>query len=241
MSFFAEIYLITNKINNKKYIGQAVKTMGKNNKKWGYLNRWKSHIREAYHSKKDNCKALNNAIRKYGVVNFQVEKIEDTTIENTNEKEIYYIKYYNSLVPNGYNLTSGGSRGKDSIITRQRKSISAKKKIISKEAIEKSRLGNIGNRRNKKVRNYEEDRYLPKYIIANRKKGEKEIIAYSVFKYPIGIYHKKYITKRFSIYKKRNKEETLNTALKYLNYLNEEYKDLEKKIINKNIEYGKKI
>ena len=41
--------------------------------------------------------------------NFKFEIIEECSIEELNEKEQYYIKYYNSLVPNGYNLTLGGS------------------------------------------------------------------------------------------------------------------------------------
>lgn len=190
MNDYAEIYLITNKINNKKYIGQAVKIYGKNKKKWGYKNRWKSHLVEAFSSKKDHCTYLNNAIRKYGKDNFEVKKIEDTNINNTCEREIYYISHYNCLAPNGYNLKTGGAKGKDSLITRQKKSKARLGKIIPKSQIYNSQVGQIGNRRNKKKRNYEEDNNLPKYIIANRKKNQDEIIAYSVYKFPIGIFKK---------------------------------------------------
>ena len=86
----------------------------------------------------------------------------------------------------------------------------------------------------KKKRKYEEDNILPKYIIANRKQNQDKIIAYSVYKFPIGILKKEYITKRFSIYKKRNKKETLDIAIKYLEELKEKYKDLHIKISEKN-------
>ena len=72
----AEIYLIKNKTNNKCYVGQAFKLVGKINRKWGTKGRWKSHIREALGNSKDHCVLLNNAIRKYGVDNFNVLKIK---------------------------------------------------------------------------------------------------------------------------------------------------------------------
>ena len=52
---------------------------------------------------------MNNAIRKYGVENFIVELIEYCDVTKANEREIYYIKELNSVFPNGYNLTNGGS------------------------------------------------------------------------------------------------------------------------------------
>ena len=35
--------LLRNNINNKKYIGQTKQKVGKDNRKWGYLKRWKQH------------------------------------------------------------------------------------------------------------------------------------------------------------------------------------------------------
>lgn len=89
------IYKITNKLNGKVYIGQTINTVDQ---------RWKRHV---YDSKtKDTHFA--RAIRKYGAENFIVETID--TAESTkelNEKEIYWIKYYNSN-KEGYNSTDGG-------------------------------------------------------------------------------------------------------------------------------------
>lgn len=91
------IYKITNLINNKVYIGQS-----KNPKK-----RWYEHCLEASNLRKNQL--LYNAIRKYGVNNFKLEVIEGP-IENYNEREIYWIEYYNSYLDKskGYNMTPGG-------------------------------------------------------------------------------------------------------------------------------------
>lgn len=48
-------------------------------------------------------------MRKYGVENFKIEQID--TADNQEEldaKEKYYIEFYNTIAPNGYNLTTGG-------------------------------------------------------------------------------------------------------------------------------------
>lgn len=93
------IYKITNLINNKKYIGQT------NDPK----RRWQEHRNLGYGTEK--AKLLYQAIKKYGIDNFIFELIEGP-IDNYNEREIYWISYYNTYVANenswGYNLTSGG-------------------------------------------------------------------------------------------------------------------------------------
>ena len=86
------IYKITNNINGKIYIGQT-----KNVKK-----RFKEHINAETNS------AIHNAIKKYGKENFTFEIIEGP-IKNYNEREIYWIEFYNSY-RNGYNLTIGGNQ-----------------------------------------------------------------------------------------------------------------------------------
>lgn len=93
------IYKITNLINNKIYIGQT------NNPK----RRWQEHKNLGYDT--NGTKLLYRAIEKYGKDNFAFEIIEGP-IDNYNEKEIYWISYYNTYVGNenswGYNLTPGG-------------------------------------------------------------------------------------------------------------------------------------
>lgn len=90
-----DIYIIKNKINNKVYIGQAIDSN----------HRFISHLSRAK-TNSDNS-AIHNAIIKLGKENFYYEILE-SQIENYNEREKYWIAYYNSQIPNGYNLTEGG-------------------------------------------------------------------------------------------------------------------------------------
>lgn len=92
------IYKITNLINNKCYIGQSVDIekrfrQHKNN----YDN--KNEPSYDYH--------LYRSIRKYGIENFKFEIIEECDYEKLNERETYWIDYYDSY-NNGYNETLGG-------------------------------------------------------------------------------------------------------------------------------------
>lgn len=91
------IYLITNKINNKKYVGKTTQSIEK---------RWQEHISD---SKKEKCeiRPLYRAIRKYGIENFTIKEIEKCNTDNLSEKEKYWIQYYNTY-EDGYNATLGG-------------------------------------------------------------------------------------------------------------------------------------
>ena len=92
----AYIYLITNKINNKVYVGKTITTVAE---------RYSKHIWSAKNND-DNC-AIHYAMRKYGLENFEVKEVEVCSLEEVNNKEIYWIKYYDSY-NNGYNETIGG-------------------------------------------------------------------------------------------------------------------------------------
>lgn len=110
------IYKITNKINNKIYIGQTTESLNK---------RWKRHISE-YHIRN---MYISRAISKYGVDKFQIEEIcQCFSIDELNEKEIFYINAYNSLSPNGYNLKIGGKNSRLSEETKRKISNSHKKR-----------------------------------------------------------------------------------------------------------------
>lgn len=91
------IYKITNKINNKVYIGQTTKSINL---------RWQRHCADALKNRLDTKFA--RAIRKYGKDNFVVEEIDTAqSKEELNQKEIYWINYYNSILE-GYNSVDGG-------------------------------------------------------------------------------------------------------------------------------------
>ena len=93
------IYKITNKINNKIYIGQTIRPVEE---------RWKRHINDALNNILDTHFA--RAIRYYRPENFIVEIIDNaTTQEELNKKEQYWIQYYNST-NDGYNETDAISK-----------------------------------------------------------------------------------------------------------------------------------
>lgn len=97
----AGIYKITNKINNKIYIGMTTKDIEV---------RWKQHLKVSKNKNNKNHRLIHKAILKYGIENFIFEKLYETDVinlEHLKELEIKYIKEYNSF-ESGYNLTKGG-------------------------------------------------------------------------------------------------------------------------------------
>ena len=93
------IYKITNKIDGKIYIGRA-----KNIK-----DRWKAHRNNPFNPlSREYYKSLYKAIREYGLENFSFEVVEECKEEELNDKEAYYINFYNANDPAiGYNRTNG--------------------------------------------------------------------------------------------------------------------------------------
>jgi len=100
------IYKITNKINNKVYIGKTKRSVRR---------RWYEHCYNAMNNYgKYKNSLLYKAIRKYGVQNFTIEIIEENieSEEKANERERYWIKKFNSNDERyGYNWTAGGDGG----------------------------------------------------------------------------------------------------------------------------------
>ena len=90
------IYCITNKVNNKKYIGKTITSINE---------RFSKHKHDAF--VQNSHYAIHVAMRKYGIENFLIEEIEQCSLEDLSEKEICWIKYYNTY-ENGYNETLGG-------------------------------------------------------------------------------------------------------------------------------------
>jgi group I intron endonuclease len=95
------IYKITNLLNNKIYIGKTTRKLNA---------RRLEHLSD---SRVGSKLPIHNAIRKYGENNFSFEVIDEAnTQEELNDKEVYWIKKYNSYIhwnnSNGYNLSIGG-------------------------------------------------------------------------------------------------------------------------------------
>jgi len=128
------VYLITNTINGKRYVGQTTQTLEE---------RWSQHCASG------GCCALNSEIKKHGAENFIIEAIcEPPAEELMDEFEKEYIIRYNTLVPNGYNLMTGGAAPRHSIETRNKLSKAHTGKILSEEQkkkISQSLLGNTWN------------------------------------------------------------------------------------------------
>ncbi len=91
------IYLITNNINKKQYVGKTKVTF---RKRYRACRWWKN----------PSNSHLKHAANKYGPENFSIDIIESNIkeIEKLNQLEIYYIKKLNTLYPNGYNYFPGG-------------------------------------------------------------------------------------------------------------------------------------
>lgn len=94
------IYKVINIKNSKIYIGQTTKTLEE---------RIYYHYYRADHSLDITHTHFINAIRKYGKENFKWEQIDSAdSREDLDNKEIYWIQYYNSI-ENGYNIQAGGN------------------------------------------------------------------------------------------------------------------------------------
>lgn len=95
----AYIYLITNKINGKQYVGKTENTIDK---------RWKEHCND-YLRERCEKRPLYDAMKKYGIDNFEVKELEYLKKggELLSQREEYWIKQLNTY-HNGYNATKGG-------------------------------------------------------------------------------------------------------------------------------------
>ena len=94
------IYLITNLITQQKYVGQSI----------NIEKRFKQHINRSHNSSSvDYDKLLYQDFRNFGIENFSFNVIEECDASQLDEKEKFYISFYNCLFPNGYNKTIGGS------------------------------------------------------------------------------------------------------------------------------------
>lgn len=89
------IYKIENLINGKIYIGQSIEIE----------QRFQKHL-----TANDDF-IIHKAIRKYGKKNFTFQILEECEISQLDNREIFWINYFNSLAPNGYNMIQGGSNG----------------------------------------------------------------------------------------------------------------------------------
>ena len=120
------IYKITNIQNNKVYIGQTIRPIEQ---------RFHRHLNDALNNILDTH--LARAIRKYGKDSFIIEEIDNAqTPDELNQKEQYWIRYYNS-VNEGYNETDAISKSGGN--TYQSKT--EEEMEVIKEKIRQTKLG----------------------------------------------------------------------------------------------------
>lgn len=115
---YGVIYKITNKVNDKVYIGQTTRKngfKGRYSAKGDGIERvYKYHVRQKRNGESCN-EHLLKSIEKYGLENFEVCEIFDMAFskEELNIKEEVYIQLYNSIDrKNGYNFKEGGNNNK---------------------------------------------------------------------------------------------------------------------------------
>lgn len=196
------IYLIISP-NNKYYIGQVKESKG-------IQTRWKQHVNTAKRNINEGSRVLNMAILKYGEEEFIIKQLCKIKSSLKDITEQFCISYFNSMVPNGYNLQSGGTFTKHSIETCQKRSKSLKK--LLKNPDKRKIWSNAKKNRSQGIKNnrkHEEDKVLPKYI--RRIRGKYE--GYCVDSHPL-CKCKKFTSKKLTM------ENKLNLAIQFLNNLN---------------------
>lgn len=103
------VYLITNLINSKQYVGQTTQSLEK---------RWRRHC---WKSTSKNSMPICQAISKYGKENFTIQiLIYCSSQRRLNEQELFYTNELKTWSPNGYNLRAGDGRGSMSLETKNK-------------------------------------------------------------------------------------------------------------------------
>jgi group I intron endonuclease len=116
--FYGVIYMITNQVNGKKYIGQTTKKINL---------RWNEHCSSSY------CSKLSRAIKKYGKDSFSIAVFDHASSQKElNEKEILYIEKHGTI-QHGYNIRHGGKDGKWNDDSIEKMRLTQKKKNAHKK------------------------------------------------------------------------------------------------------------
>ena len=126
------VYKITNKVNNKAYIGISINEPTK--------GRIQNHL-----SGRGN-RIIARAVKKYGKDAFTYEVLEaDVFDEFLPDLEVFYVAHFNTVCPHGYNLTHGGEgAGKFSEASRRKISEAKRGRSLSVEHRRKISEGNRG-------------------------------------------------------------------------------------------------
>lgn len=164
------IYLITNRVNGKRYIGQH------------HYDGEGIDI-----SYKGSGKLLKQAYEKYGTENFTMEVLEFCSDASLDSLEVKYITEYNTKTPNGYNITDGGGgcagrkytdeQIENMRIAQNRPEVKAKKRewatgrVQSDEAKKK-----VSEKAKERYKNPEKRKEITEHLNRIRPKSQKERI-----------------------------------------------------------------
>ncbi len=125
------VYMFTNSINGKRYVGQT----------WDLKRRTNEHLKGRGYSK-----LLCAAIAKYGTDNFTVRVLYRTKDQGTLDAvETLMIQLMGSLAPNGYNLALGGARGRHCAATKALIGSHHRGKVVSEATRNKLRASSLGH------------------------------------------------------------------------------------------------
>ena len=96
-----QIYRILNTNTGKSYIGKSV----------DYIKRFEGHKKCALNHKNTR---LYDSMNHHGIDAFTlilVEELGDVSRQVANDRETYWVAYFNTVIPHGYNMTKGGDGG----------------------------------------------------------------------------------------------------------------------------------
>lgn len=182
--------------SGKSYIGQTIRT---------FNERWSKHKTTAL-STEPSCRALAEAIKKYGEENFTKTILLTCNDDDLDKNEIEMIAKYNTLSPNGYNLREGGITTKYSEESKKKMSETQKKLYQESEKMrEQIRNNGFMTKHNKD---------LPDYMTIEKNYKTNNIIGYRIYRHPMCKKGKKFCSIKVSL------EENYRKAFECLTYLN---------------------
>ncbi len=91
------IYVITNDVNGKQYVGKTTESIE---------IRYKQHLKD-YNRFRCEKRPLYDAMNKYGIEHFSIKQLEECDLSILNQQEQYWIRELGTY-HNGYNATYGG-------------------------------------------------------------------------------------------------------------------------------------
>ena len=171
------IYLITNKINGKRYIGQSRHL----------IKRWNQHKSE---SRKDAPLCIvDKAMKKYGIENFDFNIILECEIDMLDKWETDMINLYDCVIPKGYNVNPTGRGLSDSTRIFLSNRMKNNNPMKNPEVINKVRERLTGTHHNRvtdyqkrvtsermKSNNPMKNPEVVKKVLKTKKEREKEIV-----------------------------------------------------------------